>query len=596
MISKAQNITRALFRCPVRVLLLFCIKYAFIVKADRSTQISGLSLSVGETNLLCVDRRHSVNLTCTLSLSSRRRTVYNDSNKLTSWNIKWHSNGEIIGQNSSKIMPNDTIIVSTLEVYVNWAKDKVFTCFAAFKDRNLSGPVLKLNASLTVSTRPEQTSIIGVRFLEASDHQLVELYWKQSEEFNYTYIHYSLRYAIDEDDFDIWGKKSYTINDIECFDRLNDVYRVPNTTGHICKASIKAQTFQLLKEYKAHLVTTRDQCESSGPKKKFMLWTSGDDPGPNKYDIVMIPHPVRDFRIRVVRQQVELTWTNMPNLIDRWYRFHYNCSELGVAKEQAIIGKTELTLYGSNFTAYRPYALCKFCIRVYLEDSEIPSLPFCREARLHEEAPSEPPTITCIAKGCATITDGRFRNVTIPWALPPRETWNGVLTHVVVKYRRAENGSSFLRIIERNLTQGFTVLPKLARNYSYMVQTAVCNKEGCSGYGNTILPALLEQQQQRNQDGKSNDDVTVFLGIGTAFILVVIGGIFVWCICRKIRKKRKQKEDQLPKLNEPNDYDNVCGDQMAPKEYDVLSDDVLIEQGESNAGLEHSDYSQETSV
>jgi flagellar biosynthesis/type III secretory pathway M-ring protein FliF/YscJ len=106
----------------------------------------------------------------------------------------------------------------------------------------------------------------------------------------------------------------------------------------------------------------------------------------------------------------------------------------------------------------------------------------------------------------------------------------------------------------------------------------------------------LEQQQQRNQDGKSNDDVTVFLGIGTAFILVVIGGIFVWCICRKIRKKRKQKEDQLPKLNEPNDYDNVCGDQMAPKEYDVVSDDVLIEQGESNAGLEPSDYSQETSV
>jgi hypothetical protein len=484
-------------------------------------------------------------------------------------------------------MQNDTTIVSTLEVYVNWTKDKVFTCFTAFEDRNLSGPVL--NASLTVSTRPEQTSIIGVRFIEASDHQLVEIYWEQSEEFNCTY---SIRYSIDEDD---WGKRSYTINDIECHYRLNDVYRVPNTTGHICKAFIRAKTFQQYKKYKMYLVTTRDQCEISGPTKKFELWPFGKDPGPNKYELFLIPHPVSEFRIRVVRQQVELTWTNKPR-IDRWYRLHYNCSELGVAKEQTIIGKTELTLYGSNFTAYRPYALCAFCIQVYIVGSEMPSLPFCREARLHEEAPSEPPTITCIAKGCATITDGHFRNVTIPWALPPRETWNGVLTHVVVKYRRAENGSSFLRIIERNLTQGFTVLPKLARNYSYMVQTAVCNKEGCSGYGNTILPALLEQQQQRNQDGKSNDDVTVFLGIGTAFILVVIGGIFVWCICRKIRKKRKQKEDQLPKLNEPNDYDNVCGDQMAPKEYDVLSDDVLIEQGESNAGLEHSDYSQETSV
>ncbi|CAB4020576.1 Hypothetical predicted protein [Paramuricea clavata] len=395
-------------------------------------------------------------------------------------------------------MQNDTIIVSTLEVYVNWTKHKVFTCFTAFEDRNLSGPVL--NASLTVATRPEQTSIIGVRFIETSDHQLVEsleIYWRQSEEFNYTY---SIRYSIDDD---VWGKKSYTINDIECHYRSNDVYRVPNTTGHICKASIKAEIVQLYREYKMYLVTTRDQCEIRGPTKKFELWPSGKDPGPNKYELFLIPHPVSDFRIRVVRQQVELTWTNMPNF-NRWYRLHYNCSELGVAKEQTIIGKTELTLYGSNFTAYRPYALCAFCIQVYIVDSEIPSLPFCREARLHEEAPSKPPTITCIAKECATITDGRFRNVTIPWSLPPRETWNGVLTHVVVKYRRAENG--------------------------------------------------------------------------------------------EIRKKRKQKEGQLPKLNEPLDYDNVCGDQIAPKDYDVLSDDVLIGQGESNAGLEPSDYSQETSL
>ena len=576
MNTEGRDVVRALLlRFPVTVLfILFCLPDASFVKADRSINSSGLSLRI-EDHLPCVHEEESIKLTCTFS------RIFNV-NKTAGWKIVWRSEGAIIDQNYSKISQNSTTITSILTVYVNWPKDKVFTCVAA----HYEGPVM--NASVTLNTMPQQIHIIGVRFIEGSEHKLVEIYWKQREELNYIY---SLIYTIEEDDEEDIFDKLYVINHIECHERFNDAYRVPNTTGHICKASIKGTAFHTLMEYRVHVNTTRGRCQSAGPIKKFMLSYFGNDSGPNKYDQVLIPHPVSKFTVHVARQRVKLTWSNPDNIIKkRSYRLTYNCSEFE-AKKEIRIGKTDLTLYRSDFPTYRPYALCAFCIQVFLEASDVPSEPICREARLHEEAPSTPPKITCNGNECVTTGDERFRNVTVTWSLPPRETWNGVLTHVRLTYRPEGNGSRYRSINERNITRRFTVLPRLALRKRYIVQAVLCNEEGCSGYGNAAsfgygnASSLSVSPKQPMPANKPDSHVAIVISLGIGIVLVVILGIFVWWVKQRV-KEREAKRKPLPKLDETSEYDNVSSDRMEDKEYDDFGDVDLTEEGERNVGLE----------
>ena len=553
------------------VIVLFCNHY---VVAESKADGLKLSLST-EDGLRCVQKKDSITLGCTLSR--------NNVNKSTlSWSIAWRREGELIRQMSSKVFRNTTTLTSILTVYVNWPRDKVFTCFAEYYEGELSRDPA-MNASVTLGMLPQRTTIHGVRYIEGSDVKVVELYWKSNEGCNYTY---DLTYTIEEDPF---GEQVYKINDIECYNRINDVYRVPNTTGYICKGSIKGD-IQELTHYNVKVNTICGQCQMPGRIEKFQFYSLGRDHGPDQDIVVLMPLSVNKINVSVARRHVKLTWQNPKGLMkNKWYRLTYNCSG-ATEQEEQIVGITEKTLYKSNFLSYKPYALCTFCIRVYLEASDVSSLPFCREARLHEEKPSKPPTITCEGNECATTNDKHFRNVSITWSLPPRETWNGVLTRVVVIYQRVGNESKNRKsITERNITKGFTELTLLARNWGYLVQTAVCNKEGCSHYGNaTVLSANVlhvQIKESKSDDSRNNLTLTVSLPIafGAALIVIVV-------IMRVGKRSTEQiiRGNSLPSIAEPNsDYDNVTA-AHTETEYD------RVEEENGNVGLESIRNSQET--
>ena len=579
MVGKVRKIAvlLTLFCCQAIVMLLFCQLPSACVRADNDNDYSELSLSIGESSH-CVRRKNSIKLTCTL-----RRTNVNKY-KVTGFVIEWDSKNGFIARNLTKILENNTAIVSTITVYVNWTKDKVFTCFVK------SRPVL--NASVTLISMPRM-QIKGARFIEGKDKRLVEIYWKQSMEFNYTY---NLIYNIytddhdDDDDFYDGGPNSGRADYTECMCLSRDIYRVPNTTGHICKAVI--DNVKLFCQYKVHLETIGEQCQTSGLAKEFQLENFGtEDDGPNKKKLFLIPHSVENVSFSVAKRRVELTWSKPnTNLIKfRMYRLKYNCSDF---KEQSktIKEQTNLTLYSNDFFAYKPYALCQFCIQVRFKASNVFSEPLCRKARLHEEVPSEAPKITCMEDQCKTTNDGRYRNVTITWSLPPRETWNGVLTHVAITYRRANGGKKCWKVMERNLTQEFTMLTKLEQNTSYIVEMAACNSEGCSQNGKPSVVHLLSEQQVQNQKSNSSNDVAsslhIYVSLGIGLPLLVAVGVFMWFV--RHRNQRQREQNQLPDVKEPCDaYDDI-GDQLSAK-YDELSNNGSTEHGEWNMGSDPSD-------
>ena len=567
---------RALMGCYVFgffYILLFCDNYVV-----AESKAGGLKLSLStDDGSRCSQKKDSVTLRCTLS--------HNNVNKSTSWNIVWRREGELIGHISSRVFRNTTTLTSILTVYVNWPKDKVFTCFAEdYEDELPRDPAM--NASVTLGMLPQPTAIHGVRFMEGSDEKIVEVYWKSNEGCNYTY---DLTYTIEDD---LFGEQVYKINDTECYNRINDVYRVPNTTGYICKGSIKDAAFQEFLHYSVLVKTINGQCQMTGPIKKFKLYSIGIDHWPNQDNIALMPLPVNMINVSVARRQVKLTWQNPKGVMkNRWYRLTYNCSGAAEQEDQ-IVEITEKSLYTNNFPSYKPYAICSFCIRVYLEKSYVSSLPFCREARLHEEKPSKPPRITCEGNECATTDDEHFRNVTITWSLPPRETWNGVLKRVVVIYQRVGNESTNRKsITEHNITKGFTKLTMLARNWRYLVQAAVCNKEGCSDYGNaTVLSAKalpVRMKESKSGDSSNNLSLTVSLLTGLFCATLIVIGVIMGV--RKRSTEQIIRENSLPSLAEPDshNYHNVSTAQTQ-KEYDHL------EERNGNVALESIRNSQET--
>lgn len=574
-VRKVVNLS-AWLRCYAIVISLCHLPHAVVRAVNMSSEYySGISLSVGESSR-CVEYERRIKLTCSLQASNVNK--YN----LTGLNLKWHT-GNFIGRHSIEILRNNTTIASTIIVYVNWTRNEVLTCFSAVK----SG--LVLNASVTLTRMPPQMQIEGLRYIEHKDARVIELYWKRNMDFNYNY---TLRYEISTEDYDDFydDVNRGSIDDTECMSLARDIYQVPNTKGHICKAVIHDD--KLFHQYKVHLETSRGKCRTSGPVREFKLEYYGGNAGPIK---VLIPSPVENMTVGVAMRRVELAWSKPSLLVmqQRWYRLMYNCSEL---KQQfkTIKGQTNLTLYDKDFHPYVPYANCQFCVQVHLEASNVFSEPLCRKARLHEEVPSEPPTITCTDDECATAKDGRFRNITVTWSLPPRETRNGVLTQVaMIYYPLAE--AKYSRVMESNLTQGFTVLSKLEQNTTYMVKMAACNSQGCSQESNSSV--VHSEKQVQNQQTKLSNNVAASSNVFVIIILIgaciFVVGIVVYVVQRH---QRQRQENQLPDVNEPSDvYEGVaCGDQINSQEYDELSVDGLIRHAQSNMSAASSQEFQET--
>ena len=273
----------------------------------------------------------------------------------------------------------------------------------------------------------------------------------------------------------------------------------------------------------------------------------------------------------------------------------YKCSNDSSWRNTSNLWQKTLTLSSNSFENYRPYDLCRFCVRAEaLTDNGAISKPVCTDIRLHQEPPSQAPnlTIMCTHDKCQPRTrDANARNVSITWTLPPRRNWNGLLTTIRIFYRSQpenslQNSSPFSNnIIEvpiRNKTaNGQAVLTGLSTNRTYWIEIEACNKGGCSDRGKAVkvssLPLItldsMPSDDTSTKESTVSKTIVAFACIGAVLVTACVIYLAYTCV------KRKQSQPKIAlKLCESSGYDVIMDKEKV--EYDVLVvlDDARLEQ------------------
>ena len=254
----------------------------------------------------------------------------------------------------------------------------------------------------------------------------------------------------------------------------------------------------------------------------------------------------------------------------------YKCSKDQQWSSTAyLIGKTH-TLNSNNFPNYQPYDLCRFCVaaRAFTWNGMI-SKPLCQEIRLHEEPPSSPPEINCPGNECLSTRDGHARNVSISWALPPREHWNGDLSEVRIFYRDSlANSSHHWNNIDvpvsNNTENGQTLLTGLSVNQTTLIYMVACNKEGCSNPGKTfkVPPSPLGVPNFNTLDSATGSTISKSI-IALASIAGLVLTACLVCVSYACFNTRRNLQPTIQlKLCEPSGYDVITHDEKV--EYDVI--------------------------
>ena len=541
--------------------------------ADSGKFASSVTLSV-ERQTECAENGESRNLTCSLTLTRK-----NLKQPLDAWSLSWFFEGRRLAVNETKLVVNNSNITSILSVYVSWSDQKVFTCVAsrssgAEEDRQ---QLMNLSVIVCVIPRPV-TSILGQRFIETAQGQTVETFWRPVDS---GLVVYTLKYCLVDSQQDHICSHNRSV-DSQCLFRHRDFYRVPNTSGLTCYAAINfGESAPCYVDYRLYVISQRAGCERTSLVRKFNLATIPvfEDEG----TLLLIPHAVSNFKVEATKQrEVHLRWSN-PSFVygeqSREYVVEYNCSTNHTIwyKETS---KTEMNLDTIDFHPYRPYDLCKFCVKARLSHVAVFSKSVCKVRRLHEDTPTGAPRITCRGDNCKTSSNAIERNVTVTWTLPPREDWNGVLVNVKVIYRSANNRSRNV-VSERNLTKGETVLRGLAGNSSYIIQMAACNKEGCGGVGNAvIIPALPDTTQIALSDKSVEKGTSVTQWLPWVIIIVIFCLLAVGVCFGRYRwvRSKKSYRSSLPSICEPkaSDYANAESSvRTQSRHYDELDVDKL---------------------
>ena len=140
---------------------------------------------------------------------------------------------------------------------------------------------------------------------------------------------------------------------------------------------------------------------------------------------------------------------------------------------------------------------------------------------------------------------GIFRNVTISWILPDKQSWNGIISHqLIFFYDENEKILQNITVTESNITEWTLNKLKITRGYhAFMV---ICTNAGCGGRSNIIYISGVESSvsfELQLFSDKANTGLVVGLILG----LLGLSFIFIFVI---LYKKRHAVE-MLPSLEEP---------------------------------------------
>lgn len=260
----------------------------------------------------------------------------------------------------------------------------------------------------------------------------------------------------------------------------------------------------------------------------------------------------------------------------------YKCSRDLTWSNTAYSITKKLTLNRNDFQNYQPYDLCRFCVvaRTTAQlHGGLDSEPLCINVRLPEELPSSPPNITCRGDTCQFTRDDYVRNVSITWALPRREDWNGVLTELRISYLEKSQSNDFnytnyvIRVpVGNDTSNDKIVLTGLSVSRTYWIKMVVCNKKGCSRPGKTLkisrltaLPLIITESDEGSEHTILNRPYILASFIAGVFVAAYL----VYLTYTYVTARRQLRPRLELKLCEQSGYD-VIVENTKKNEYDVL--------------------------
>lgn len=540
-------------------------------EGEEEPSKSAVTLSI-DRRLICVNSGESLKVTCSLTVKDGKLST-------NPWSLSWYAEGRRLRANSIETVKNNSTLASSVRMFVSWPDQKLFTCVGNRSKGARNVSPRSLNSSVVVRVKPRATTaFVGLRFLERIPFKTVEAFWRPID-FNSTV--YTLKYCVEKTE-EFFGPACpyYRSLKSKCLFRHKDYYKVPNTTGLICKASFK-QTANIYAVHKLYIASHKAGCESASVVRRVRLaFWQDPNPSPNITELVIIPYPVKNLQVVATKQRtVHINWSDswlVHGKKTRKYTANFVCLKSKTHESRIKCSQTTLSISSSDFTKYQPYDLCHFCVTAKTYENGLESKPVCTDIRLHEEVPADAPRITCAGDDCTFTSDGVERNVTITWTLPSQEEWNGILSNVKVIIRRDIIGSRNEEIFVTNLTKGETVLTGLAVNYSYTIRMVACNTEGCGGLGNEIqISALFIVTQQKLGSRPTENEIPIILASFIGGSLLVFLGVYLVCmICTWVQKRQKDNRRLLPPVFEPASYDDVKN----PVDADVVEYEVLDQQ------------------
>ena len=482
---------------------------------------------------LYVTKGVGLKINCSYSLTEGSSLKVNWSEIFWQWNKRRFKNHKSISQ-----------CLSILHIEKVWWLGKQ-TFFCVYKGYTSNKIELIENKTLVIISgeRPKYVPRPSIQWIE----DVVEITWKPNKD-NDTMsgINYTVEYFVS-------SRNIQNIKTILGFCGnflLNDC---SNRKIYHCITSFRPF---LGKTYNVKLVAENKFGKTSGETAKVVI---------PLFQQKMMLKPVKDVRVYLTKSgAVRMRWTDAP-----YYgkmeikKVKYNC------EGSTIINFTRSDTFEISKDKLPAFTYCTFCVsrRRYLEGQF--SCDECKVLRTAEDIPTGVPKLKlCEHNACPSTYFGTYRNVTISWTLPHRQSWNGKINRLLIfYYERKKRMLQNITIRRANVSE--LTLNKLQIDRMYYVYMVMCTNAGCSGKSNVIhIPGFLKSSVSSELPFFSDKANT---GLVVGLTLAILGMCFVFIFVLLFVKRREV--EILPPLQEPQATSEQEPSQPSPSqevEYDLL--------------------------
>jgi hypothetical protein len=467
------------------------------------------SLDIIQKQELYIMKGVELKINCLHSLSEERSSKTNCSEIFWQWNERRF-------ENHNKSISQCLSILHIENVW--WEGKQTFFCiYKEYTDNRELEVVENKSLVIIAGDKPKQVPQPSIQWIEDE----VEITWiPNRDNYSVTEIKYTVEYSEN-------GQKTILPSICGIFPLNN----CSNRIEYYCRASFPAR---LLTSYSVKLVAENKFGRVAGNHMKVNIPLSQQR---------MMLKPVKDLTVFSRKFGVEMKWVDAPYYEERkkvWYKCQgiSNTHTDYTYSDTFVISKDKLPVFTH----------CRFCISRQRYNAGKYSCDQCKVLRTAEDIPNGIPKLKSCQHNstCPSVRFGGFKNVTISWLLPNKQSWNGLISRQLIFYfDENERVLQNITIRDSNVTEW--TLNKLKISRRYRVFMVICTNAGCGNKSNMIyIPRFSESSvsfELQFFSDKANTGLVVGLTLGLLGLSFMFIFVFLYI--------KRHAVQMLPAIQEP---------------------------------------------